>query len=390
MYRIMLVTRILYAFLLLFAVRDLADQEKINVLALGSIQLISILTELNFVNNSLKTLAPNSKNDPQKFLAYMLFPTTIVTVILTFFYASTIFGSEHVMLPLGCAVFIFLQQISKIPDICIKLKGLLRTAYTIETFSNIFQISIVVYLHEVGLLTTINVLLGMIFAQFTQFLVKSFFKSRICYQGKYIFGTGLSTRLDFFRPSIKFSAITFSTTLFVALALPIVAVSLSASDGYFLLLIFRVLTYCDQLSWSPFYATLPLIHQDFQSDAKNSHSKYFRALNQVLIYFISLSVISILVLALPYVQRLFSYQLTSIGVPLFIIMLLNRVIAMETQILFALTKVEPPYRHLMATLASGIIFATDRDYLILSIVVFTVSLINLHFTTLRLIKYQVQ
>ena len=134
MYRLMLISRMLYGIVLLLAVRDLEDIEKIDILALGSIQLIAILLEFNFVNNSLKVLASQTKSDPQRYLTFLLIPIALVTVFFTFLYAAFIFGFKDFHILVGCSCFIALQQFTKIPDISMKLKGFLKSTYIMRHF----------------------------------------------------------------------------------------------------------------------------------------------------------------------------------------------------------------------------------------------------------------
>ena len=169
----------------------------------------------------------------------------------------------------------------------------------------------------------------MILAQVFQIIVKAYIKRRISYSNTYRFEKNFSTLYKFYKPSVKFATITISTTLFVSLLIPLIAVTLSASDGYFLLLVFRAFSYCDQLSWSPFYARLPLIHQDFRADNKNSMKQYSYAAKKVLLLFTLLVLIISGILLLPIVQLFFDYHFSVLVIPLFTIMLLNRAIANE-------------------------------------------------------------
>ena len=383
MYRFMLISRMLYGFALLVSVRDLQDTSKIDILALGSIQLISILLELNFVNNSLKLLASNTNRDPQPYLNFLLLPVASVTITITFLYAIFLFGFENLYILIGCSCFIAIQQLTKIPDISMKLTGFLKATYTIETCSAVLQIVIVICLVDADLLSAQNVLLGMIFSQLIQFLVKTYIKNRIRYSKVYVYQKSISTLYDFYRPSFKFAMTTFSTTLFVSLTVPLVAVRLPAAEGYFLLLFFRLLTYCDQLSWSPFYARLPLIHQDFRSNINLNIEKYSYAAKKVLLLFIVMSLGVFSLLQVPIFQLFFDYHSSIIVIPLLMIMILNRAIAMNMQILFAINKIEPPYVHLMMTLLSLTIFVTQTNYLLFSVIIFASSLIMLHYSNYK-------
>lgn len=385
MYRLMLISRMLYGLALLIGVRDLNDASKISILALGSVQLISILLELNFVNNSLKILAANTHCDPQRYLYYLLLPVASMTVLGSYLYANLLFGSENLYVLIGCSCFIAVQQLTKIPDISIKLKGRIKATYAIETCSAALQIVLIIYFVYADLMSAQNVLTVMIFSQFMQLVVKTYMKTRIKYSGKYVYHKSISTLYNFYRPSFKFATTTFSTTLFVSLAVPMVSVRLPAAEGYFLLLAFRLLTYCDQLSWSPFYARLPLIHQDFRSDIKMSVEKYSNASQKVLRLFTVMSLGVVIFLLAPVVQLLFDFQLSIIIIPLLMIMLLNRAIAMNVQILFAIKNIEAPHVHLVVTLFSLIIYVNQPTYLLLSVIVFTSSLIWLHYRYYKLI-----
>lgn len=382
----MLISRMLYGLALLLAVRDLEDAIKINILALGSVQLISILLEFNFVNNSLKTLASSTNDDPQRYLTFLLIPIAPATVCCTFLYAISIFGFEDLYIAIGCSCFIALQQLTKIPDISMKMKGLLKSTYIIEAFSAFLQIVIVISLDNSELLSARNVMLTMIITQLIQLLVKSYIKSRIIYSNNYTYSNTSSTLYNFYRPSFKFATTTFSTTLFVSLIVPLIAVSLSDSQGYFLLLVFRVITYCDQLSWSSFYARLPLIHHDFRADGKLSIKKYSYAAKKVLLIFLLLSLAAVSILFLPSVQQLLDYQISAIIIPLLIVMLFNRAVAMNMQILFAIKNIEAPYAHLIMTFLSLTFFAIQPDYLFLSFVIYLVSLMILHIVNYREIR----
>lgn len=382
----MLISRMLYGVVLLLSVRGLDDTIKINILSLGSIQLISILLEFNFVNNSLKVLAPNTTQDPQRYLTFLLTPIALTTVVFTFVYATFIFGFNDYGVLLGCSCFIALQQFTKIPDISMKLKGFLKLSYTIETFSTFAQISSVVFLFYAQLLSTQTILLVMILSQILQLLVKNYIKIKIRYSQEYHYANEFSTLYYFYRPALKFSTITISTTLFVSLIIPLIAVSVPASQGYFLLLAFRVLTYCDQLSWSPFYSRLPMIHQDFNKNDKMSMQYYQQAAKKVLIIFTILSIGVIGILCVPRVQLLLDYQVSLIVIPLFIILFSNRAVAMNIQILFAKKNISVPYVHLIMVFLCIAIFARQTDYLGLCVIIFFISLLKLYITNLKEIK----
>ena len=382
----MLISRMLYGIALLLAVRDLDDTIKIDILALGSIQLIAILLEFNFVNNSLKVLASNTTSDPQRYLTFLLIPIASITVFFTFFYATFIFGFKDVSILIGCSCFIALQQLTKVPDVSIKLKGFLKSTYIIETFSTFLQILLVISLAYLGLLSARNVLIVMILAQVLQLVVKACIKRSIGYSNKYKYTKKLTTLYNFYEPSVKFATTTISTTLFVSLIIPLIAVSLSAPRGYFLLLSFRILSYCDQLSWSPFYARLPMIHQDFRNYQKTSMTQYSYAAKKVLLLFTLLSLGAISMLLVPSVQLFFDYQFSVIVIPLVAIMWLNRAVAMNMQLLFATKNIEIPCTHITLTLMNLLIFVIQPQYLLLCTMIFFVSLVSLHIRNQSQIK----
>ena len=174
------------------------------------------------------------------------------------------------------------------------------------------------------------------------------------------------------------SLFSFSTTVLTSLSVPVFAQRLPTDEAIFLVLAFRVFSYCDQFSWAPFYSSLPLIFTEIKVNREETIQNYKKKMQSVVAIFCALFAGALFVLMTELAQNIMGYRnFLNISFVLFFIFLSNRVLAMIVQVLLADDRIFVPWLHLILVTTLALSSQFLSNYTEIIAIIFTFSVLGL-------------
>jgi hypothetical protein len=378
LYTLSFIARALFAAIIILISADMPPEQRLNLLVAGSIQLIPMIVEMNSSQVLIKWVGRNDNKNPVFQIIKFFIPIMIITFLLTCIYSIKIFSNPTINLILTCGSAVFISQCSKIPDIIMKAKKDFEKTYLLDIIITIFQTSVILTISGFYTLSAITFVYSLIMASISSLVLKSFYAMRYHYDEK----ADTQPNNNFFFTTLKASGavslFSFSTTVLTSLSVPVFAQRLPTDEAIFLVLAFRVFSYCDQFSWASFYSSLPLIFTEIKVNREETIQNYKKKMRSVVTIFCALFTAALFVLMTELAQNIMGYRIfLNISFVLFFIFLSNRVLAMIVQVLLADDRMFVPWLHLIlvATLALSSQFLSN--YIEIIAIIYTCSVLGL-------------
>lgn len=378
LYTLSFIARALFAAIIILISADMPPDQRLNLLVAGSIQLIPMLVEMNSSQVLIKWVGQNDNKNPVFQIIKFFIPIMILTFLLTCIYSINIFSEHTINLILACGSAVFISQCSKIPDIIMKAKKDFEKTYLLDTIVTIVQIMVILTINGFYTLSAITFVYSLIIASILSLVFKSFYVMKYHYDEK----TDTQPNNNFFFTTLKTSGavslFSYSTTVLTSLSVPVFAQRLPTDEAVFLVIAFRVFSYCDQFSWAPFYSSLPLIFTEIKVNREETIRNYKKKIQSVCAIFCALFTGALFVLMTELAQNIMGYRIfLNISFILFFILLSNRVLAMVVQVLLADNRMFVPWLHLIlvTTLALSSQFLSNYTWIIA--ITFTFSVLGL-------------
>jgi len=313
-----------------------SHHERVIILLFGSVQVVSMFTDLGINNGFLRHLAKIfSKRDSNLYRVEYLkcrgfYRIAAIPVsIIMFLYSYLLIGGKTDFYWLA-AIYGLILYLNKPFDLKMKSENQFKKLNLIEffSFSGIALFLILITLHHESLTFLIfafsMVLFSIVMTLLKFYFSKSFDRKKVCINDLYAVKKVISI-------SIPIALFSISIQIIPNSIIPFIAATLDPIDAATLIFLFRVVTTIDSLTWADFYGQIPKWYGVLNYSEKIDNELKLRSL-KVLLKFSLLNIIVFFIISLKDIQMILNVNVDmEIYISIFLWFLVSRLYSMDIQ-----------------------------------------------------------